>query len=61
MKVKLMKDSRPYGRTGEMIDVSPELLEFLLDLGLAEPAEEARERAAAPEKTEEKKTVRRKK
>ena len=61
MKVKLMKDSRPYGRTGEMIDVSPELLEFLLDLGLAEPVEVARERAVAPEKAEEKKTVRRKK
>lgn len=61
MKVKLVKDSRPYGRTGEMIDVSPELLEFLLDIGMAEPVEEARERAAEPVKAEEKKTARRKK
>ena len=61
MKVKLVKDSRPYGRTGEMLDVSPELLEFLLDIGMAEPVAEARERAAEPAKADEKKTVRRKK
>ena len=49
MKLKLMRDSRPYGRTGDTIDVSPELSEFLLSIGIAEPAE-IREQVETPEK-----------
>ena len=52
MKIRLLKDSRMYGRTGETIEASPELCEFLTSVGMAEAAAEAREQAEAPAKQE---------
>ena len=54
MKVKLLRDSRLYGRTGETVEASPELADFLLSIGMAETVAEAREQAVAPAKQEEK-------
>ena len=54
MKLRLMRDSRPYGRTGDTVDVSPELSEFLLSIGIAEPVNEAREQAEEPAEKAEK-------
>lgn len=53
MKVRLLKDTRPFGRTGETAEVSPDAFEYLVSLGMAEPVKEAREQAEAPEKAEE--------
>ena len=50
MKVKLLKDTRPFGRTGEIVEVSPESREFLVSLGFAIPAVDAREQVEIPEK-----------
>jgi len=50
MKVKLLKDTAPFGRTGDIVEVSPARLEWLLNLGMAVPAEEIREQIETPEK-----------
>ena len=50
MKVKLLKDTRPFGRTGEIVEVSPEGREYLVSLGFAIPAVDAREQVEIPEK-----------
>lgn len=49
MKVKLMRDTAPFGRTGDIVEVSPSAREWLLSLGMAVQVAEARERAEAPE------------
>ena len=50
MKVKLLRDVKPFGRTGEITEVSPAALEWLLSLGMAVAAEEIGERIETPEK-----------
>ena len=50
MKVKLLKDTRPFGRTGEIVEVSPEGREYLVSMGFAIPAVDAREQVEIPEK-----------
>ena len=59
MKAKLLRDCKPFGRTGEIAEVSPDHFEWLESLGYAVPAAEARERAEAPkaEKPEAKPTA----
>ena len=63
MKVKLIQDCAPFGRTGEIVEVSPAHFEWVTSLGYAVPVTEARERAEAPkaekpaEKTAAKKTT----
>ena len=52
MKVKLLRDCKPFGRTGEIAEVSPAHFEWLTSLGIAVPVTEARERAEAPEAPE---------
>ena len=49
MKVKLIQDCAPFGRTGEIVEVSPAHFELVTSLGYAVPVTEARERAEAPE------------
>ena len=49
MKLKLLRDVRPFGRTGEITEVSPEHSDWLISLGMAEPAEAVGEQAAEPE------------
>ena len=49
MKVKLLRDVSPYGRTGEIVEVSPDGFD-LLSLGFAIPAVDAREQVEIPEK-----------
>ena len=49
MKVRLLRDVRPYGRTGEIVEVSPGGLD-LLSLGMAVPVQEIREQIETPEK-----------
>ena len=49
MKVKLLRDTKPFGRTGEIVEVSPAALEWLLSLGMAVAAEEIGERIETPE------------
>ena len=49
MKVKLLRDVRPYGRTGEIVEVSPGGFD-LLSLGMAVPVKEIREQIETPEK-----------
>lgn len=48
MKVKLIQDCAPFGRTGEIAEVSPDHFEWVTSLGYAVPVTEARERAEAP-------------
>ena len=55
MKAKLLRDCKPFGRTGEIAEVSPDRFEWLTSLGIAVPVTEAREQAKAPEKPAEKK------
>ena len=50
MKVKLLQDTAPFGRTGDTVEVSPSAREWLLNLGMAVPAEEIREQIETPEK-----------
>ena len=50
MKVKLLKDTRPFGRSGESVEVSPERREYLVSLGFAIPAVDTREQVEIPEK-----------
>ena len=50
MKVKLLRDTRPYGRTGEIVEVSPAAQDWLLSLGMAVPVKEIREQIETPEK-----------
>ena len=52
MKVKLLQDSRREGKTGEIVEVSPERFAHLLSIGFAEAVTEARERAEEPAKAE---------
>ena len=49
MKVKLLRDTSPFGRTGETVEVSPAALDWLISLGMAVPVTEARERVEVPE------------
>jgi ribosomal protein L9 len=61
MKVKLLRDTKPFGRTGEIVEVSPARAAFLFEVNLAEPAP-IREQIEVPEKkTAAKKTTRTKK
>ena len=53
MKVKLLRDSRPFGRTGETVEVSPERCEWLMSLGMAEEVADAGEQTEAPKTAEE--------
>ena len=48
MKAKLLRDCKPFGRTGEIAEVSPAHFEWLTSLGYAVPVTDARERAEAP-------------
>ena len=48
MKVKLIQDCAPFGRTGEIVEVSPAHFEWVTSLGFAVEIAEARERAEAP-------------
>ena len=48
MKVKLVRDCVPFGRTGEIVEVSPARFEWVTSLGFAVEVAEARERAEAP-------------
>ena len=63
MKVRMMRDARPFGRTGDIVEVSPAGFDYVTSLGIAVPVTEARERAEAPkaekpaEKTAAKKTT----
>ncbi len=50
MKVKLLKDTAPFGRTGDIVEVSPDAREWLLTLGMGVPVEEIREQIETPEK-----------
>ena len=50
MKVKLLRDTVPFGRTGDIVEVSPDAREWLLSLGMAVPAKEIREQIETPEK-----------
>ena len=50
MRVRLLKDAAPFGRTGDIVEVSPSAREWLLNLGMAVPAEEIREQIETPEK-----------
>ena len=50
MKIKLLRDVKPFGRTGDTVEVSPAALEWLLSLGMAVAAEEIGERIETPEK-----------
>ena len=49
MKVKLLRDCKPFGRTGEIVEVSTAHFEWLTSLGYAVPVTEARERVEVPE------------
>ena len=50
MKVKLLRDVKPFGRTGDIVEVSPSAREWLLSLGMAVPAYEIVEQIETPEK-----------
>ena len=50
MKVKLLRDTQPFGRTGDIVEVSPSAREWLLSLGMAVPVKEIREQIETPEK-----------
>ena len=50
MKVKLLRDTVPFGRTGDIVEVSPSAREWLLSLGMAVSAEEIVEQIETPEK-----------
>ena len=52
MKVKLLRDTKPFGRTGEIVEVSPAHFDWLVSLGFAVPVKEAREQAETPVKAE---------
>ena len=54
MKVKLLRQNRIDGKAGEIVEVSPDRAEFLLQCNAAEPVTEVREQAKAPEKAVEK-------
>ena len=48
MKAKLVRDCVPFGRTGEIVEVSPAHFEWVTSLGFAVEVAEARERVEAP-------------
>ena len=50
MKVKLLRDTKPFGRTGEIVEVSPAHFDWLVSLGFAVPVKKAREQAETPVK-----------
>ena len=50
MKIKLLRDVKPFGRTGDTVEVSPAALEWLTSLGMAVAAEEIGEQIETPEK-----------
>ena len=49
MKVRLLKDNRIEGKSGAIVEVSPDRARFLLEFKLAEPVT-IREQIEAPEK-----------
>ena len=57
MNVKLLRDVKPFGRTGDIVEVSPAGRDWLLSLGMAVPAGEIRERIETPEKPIEAETA----
>ena len=50
MKVKLLRDAKPFGRTGEIVTVSPASADWLTTLGFGVPADEIGEQIETPEK-----------
>ena len=52
MKVKLLRDTKPFGRTGEIVEVSPDRADFFFSVEVAEPVKEAREQAETSVKAE---------
>ena len=52
MKVKLLRDCKPFGRTGEIVEVSPDHFEWLTSLGFADAVTDAGEQAEEPVKAE---------
>ena len=49
MKIRLLKDTRPFGRTGETVEVPPDGFDYLVSLGLGVPVEEAVKQVETPE------------
>lgn len=58
MKVKLLKDCAPFGRTGETVEVSPVHFEWVTSIGCAVPVTEAREQAEEPAEAAKKQPAR---
>ena len=52
MKVRMMRDARPFGRTGDIVEVSPSGFDYVTSLGIAVPVTEAREQVEIPEAPE---------
>ena len=50
MKVKLLRDVKPFGRTGKIVTVPPASADWLTALGMGVPAEEVGEQIETPEK-----------
>ena len=50
MKVKLLRDTVPFGRTGDIVEVSPDAREWLMSLGMGVPADAIGEQIETPEK-----------
>ena len=50
MKLKLLRQVKGSGKAGEIVEVSPDRAQFLLEFKLAEPVVEIREQIKAPEK-----------
>ena len=48
MKVKLLQDSRREGKAGEIVDVSPERLAFLMSISAAKAVDIVGEQAKPP-------------
>lgn len=60
MRVRLLRQNRIDGQAGDIVEVSPDRAAFLLEFGLAEPAD-VRELVETPEKRAAKKVTRGKK
>ena len=52
MKVRMLRDARPFGRTGDIVEVSPAGFDYVTSLGIAVPVTEAREQVEIPEAPE---------
>ena len=53
MKLKLLRDTKPFGRTGEIVEPSPDGCEWLLSLGFAVPVAATHEQIETPEEPKE--------